>query len=100
MKEFDFRKYIKSTYSVDRQLPESNFFGILDFNKLNTLKASNFHKASFINLGTKSTNISNSLNFREQIEMTMNEQLTPVRLSFLKDQTKNLDGMVLIISNF
>ena len=30
----------------------------------------------------------------------MNEQITPVRLSFLKDQTKHLEGMVLTISNF
>lgn len=78
MKEFDFRKYIKSNYSVDKSLPDTNFFAMLDYNKLNTLKASNFHKSSYINLGTRSTNISNSLNFREQIEMSMNENLAPV----------------------
>ena len=100
MKDFDFRKYIKTNYSLDKKLPDTNFFAMLDFNNLNTLKASNLHKSTYINLGTRSTNISSSLNFREQIEMSMNEQLSPVRLSFLKDQTKNLEGMVLTISNF
>ena len=100
MKDFDFRKFIKSNYSVDRKLSESNYFAFLDFNNLNTLKASNLHKHSFINLGSRSTGISNSLNFREQLEMSMNQQMTPARLSFLKDQTKKLEGTVLTIANF